>query len=330
MAMAQTTVPFKRCGRSGVMLPVLSLGLWHNFGDGDDPDEARALVRRAFDAGIVHFDLANNYGPPPGSAEKRFGLVLRQDFRHQRDQMFIATKAGHLMWDGPYGEWGSRKHLMSSLDQSLSRLGLDYVDVFYSHRPDPDTPLEETMGALADAVNRGKALYAGISKYPGPMAAEAAEILRSMEVPCLVHQPPLNLLNRWPEANGLPPVLEDKGMGCVAFSPLAQGMLSEKYLEGIPKGSRADRPDGFLRAGQVESARETLRALAALARERGDSLPQLALAWVLKQPYVTSALIGARTVAQLEENLSALEREPLSAEEIARIDAICPATSHDA
>jgi len=323
-------MPYRRCGRSGLLLPAISLGLWHNFGDADDPDEARALIRFAFDAGITHFDLANNYGPPPGSAERSFGRILRQDFSRHRDEMVISTKAGHLMWDGPYGEWGSRKHLLASLDQSLTRLGLPYVDIFYSHRPDPDTPLEETMGALATAVQQGKALYAGISKYPGPLAAEAIGILRSLGVPCLVHQPPLSLLNRWPEANDLPPVLEKEGLGCISFSPLAQGMLTRKYLTGIPAGSRAARPEGFLRAEQVDAERATLQELAKIAEERRESLAVMALHWVLQQPYVTSTIVGARTVKQLAENLAALTCPPFSEDQITRIDQLTRKKSKEA
>jgi L-glyceraldehyde 3-phosphate reductase len=316
------TMNYRRCGRSGLLLPAVSLGLWHNFGDADDPAEARLLLRAAFDAGITHFDLANNYGPPPGSAERNFGRILRQDFAGHRDHLVISTKAGHLMWDGPYGEWGSRKHLLASLDQSLARLGLDHVDIFYSHRPDPDTPLEETMDALATAVRQGKALYAGISKYPGPRSAEAAGLLRAAGAPCLIHQPPFSLLNRWPEANGLPPVLDQLGIGCIAFSPLAQGMLTGKYLERIPEGSRAARPEGFLQTGQVAENLPKLQAFAALAAERGEPLAVMALAWVLRHPWVTSALIGARDRRQLAENLAALRSPPFTSDHLARLDAI--------
>ena len=316
------SMPYRRCGRSGLLLPAISLGLWHNFGDGDDLETGRAILRRAFDAGITHFDLANNYGPPPGSAERNFALALRRDFAGRRDELIISTKAGHLMWDGPYGEWGSRKHLLASLEQSLGRLGLDYVDIFYSHRPDPETPLEETMGALATAVRQGKALYVGISKYPGPLAGEAIRILREMGVPCLIHQPPISLLNRWPEANGLPSVLEEEGVGCIGFSPLAQGMLTEKYLDGIPAGSRADRPEGFLQSRQVSEALPKIRAFAEAARERGEPLSVMALAWVLRLPYLTSTIIGARTPRQLEENLRALQSPPFSDAELSRLDAI--------
>lgn len=324
------TMPYRRCGRSGLLLPAISLGLWHNFGDGDDLETGRAILRRAFEAGITHFDLANNYGPPPGSAERNFALALRRDFASHRDELILSTKAGHLMWDGPYGEWGSRKHLLSSLDQSLARLGLDYVDIFYSHRPDPHTPLEETMGALASAVQQGKALYVGISKYPGEMAAEAIRILRGLGVPCLIHQPPISLLNRWPEANNLPPVLAEQGVGCIGFSPLAQGMLTDKYLDGIPAGSRADRPDGFLQGHQVGEALPKLRAFAAIARERGEPLSVMALAWVLQLPYVTSSIIGARTIPQLEENLRALRSAPFSGDELSRLDVISAGEAREA
>ena len=324
------SMPYRRCGRSGLLLPAISLGLWHNFGDGDDLQTSGQILRRAFDLGITHFDLANNYGPPPGSAERNFGEALRLDFAGHRDEMILSTKAGHLMWDGPYGEWGSRKHVLSSLDQSLSRLRVDYVDIFYSHRPDPDTPLEETMGALATAVQQGKALYAGISKYPGPLARQAIHILRAMGVPCLIHQPPLNLLNRWPEANDLPPVLAEEGVGCIGFSPLAQGMLTDKYLAGIPAGSRADRPEGFLQSSQVTAALPKLRAFAAIARERGESLATMAMAWVLQQPYLTSTIVGARTIAQLEENLLALTSEPFTPAQLARLDEISAGQAVDA
>ena len=323
-------MPYRRCGRSGLMLPVISLGLWHNFGDGDDLDVGGQILRRAFDLGITHFDLANNYGPPPGSAERNFGDALRRDFAGHRDEMILSTKAGHLMWDGPYGEWGSRKHVLASLDQSLARMRVDYVDIFYSHRPDPGTPLEETMGALATAVQQGKALYAGISKYPGPLAREAIQILRRMGVPCLIHQPPLNLLNRWPEANGLPQVLADEGVGCIGFSPLAQGMLTDKYLAGIPAGSRADRPEGFLQSSQVTAALPRLRAFADIARERGESLATMAMAWVLQQPYLTSTIVGARTLAQLEENLLALSSQPVTPAQSARLDAISAGQADEA
>lgn len=324
------SMPYRRCGRSGLLLPAISLGLWHNFGDGDDLETGRAILRRAFDAGITHFDLANNYGPPPGSAERNFALALRRDFAGHRDELIISSKAGHLMWEGPYGEWGSRKHVLASLDQSLARLGLDYVDIFYSHRPDPETPLEETMGALASAVQQGKALYVGISKYPGAMARDAIRILREMGVPCLIHQPPISLLNRWPEANDLPEVLLEEGVGCIGFSPLAQGMLTDKYLEGIPSGSRADRPEGFLQSAQVAEALPKIRAFAAIARERGEPLSTMALAWVLQLPYLTSSIIGARTLAQLEENLRALGSPAFSDHEIARLEAISDGGAWDA
>lgn len=325
-----SSMPFRRCGRSGLFLPAISLGLWHNFGDGDDLETGRTILRRAFDAGITHFDLANNYGPPPGSAERNFALALRRDFAGHRDELIISTKAGHRMWDGPYGEWGSRKHVLASLDQSLRRLGLDYVDIFYSHRPDPETPLEETMSALASAVHQGKALYVGISKYPGPMAKEAIRILREIGVPCLIHQPPVSLLNRWPEANGLPALLEQESVGCIGFSPLAQGMLSDKYLDGIPSGSRAERPEGFLQERQVAEALPKIVAFASVARGRGEPLSVMALAWVLRLPYLTSTIIGARTVLQLEENLRALQSAPFSEEELALLDHISAGGSWEA
>ena len=324
------TMPYRRCGRSGLKLPAISLGLWHNFGDVDAPETGREILRQAFDAGITHFDLANNYGPPAGSAERHFGNVLRQDFAQHRDELIISTKAGHFMWDGPYGEWGSRKHVRASLDQSLQRMGLDYVDIFYTHRPDPETPLEETLGAMASAVQQGKALYLGISKYPGPLAQQAAQILRAMGTPCVIHQPPLSLLNRWPETHNLPPVLAQEGMGCIGFSPLAQGMLSDKYLEGVPAGSRADRPEGFLQISQVEAQRAKIQAFAKIARERGESLATMALAWVLHQPYLTSTIVGARSPAQLQENLRALQSPEWSQEHLTELERISAGQAWDA
>lgn len=312
---------YNRCGKSGLVLPAISLGLWHNFGGVDAFENARAMVRRAFDLGIAHFDLANNYGPPPGSAEECFGRILREDLASHRDELVISTKAGYRMWPGPYGEWGSRKYLLASLDQSLVRLGVDYVDVFYSHRPDPDTPLEETMGALAHAVRQGKALYVGISSYSAEESARAAGILAGLGAPCLIHQPSYSMLDRWIETDLLD-VLENAGAGCIAFCPLAQGLLTDRYLEGIPSDSRAAKPHGFLSLAQVTA--ETLakvRALNEIARERGQSLAQMALAWVLRDRRVTSALIGASRVEQIEENVAALERLAFSQEELDAIDA---------
>ncbi len=322
-------MPYRRCGDSGLLLPAISLGCWHNFGHVDDQHEARAVLRRAFDRGVTHFDLANNYGPPPGSAEENVGRILAEDFAAHRDEILVSTKAGHLMWHGPYGEWGSRKHVLSSLDQSLRRLRLDYVDVFYSHRPDKETRLEETMSALATAVRSGKALYVGLSKYPLKMLRRAVKLLKDMGVRCLIYQPPYSILNRWPEAEGIHDWLEEKGIGSIVFSPLAQGMLTGKYVDGIPGDSRAARPDGFLQTSQVESRLEEIRALHQVAAERGLSLQHLALRWVLDQPAVTSALIGARTVAQLDDSLAALEVEPLDAETLEFIDSISPAVPKD-
>ena len=317
-------MPYRRCGKSGLLLPEISLGCWHNFGHADDQHEARAILRRAFDRGVTHFDLANNYGPPPGSAEENVGRILAEDFAAHRDELIISTKAGHLMWDGPYGEWGSRKHLLSSLDRSLRRLRLDYVDIFYSHRPDPNTPLEETLSALATAVHQGKALYVGLSKYPPKRLKAAVKILKQMGVRCLAYQPPYSILNRWPEANGNHAWLEEKQIGSIVFSPLAQGMLTGKYLHGIPDGSRAARPEGFLRGEQVEQAHHQIRELAAIADELGIPLQHLALRWVLQQPAVTSTIIGARTVAQLDDCLNAVNAPLLDEETLARIDQISP------
>jgi L-glyceraldehyde 3-phosphate reductase len=313
------TVAYRRCGRSGLQLPPVCLGLWQNFGDDRPLDTSRAILRRAFDLGVTHFDLANNYGPPYGSAETNFGRIFRADFVPYRDELIVSTKAGYDMWPGPYGEWGSRKYLLASLDQSLRRMGLDYVDIFYSHRFDPDTPLEETMGALASAVHQGKALYAGISSYSAERAREAASLLRGMGVPLLIHQPSYSMLNRWIEG-GLLDVLEQEGVGCIAFSPLAQGLLTSRYLGGVPQGSRASR-DGSLGRGQLSD--ETLakvRALNDIAARRGQSLAQLAIAWTLRDPRVTSALVGASSVTQLEENLAATARLGFTAEERAEID----------
>jgi L-glyceraldehyde 3-phosphate reductase len=314
-----TSVAYRRCGRSGLQLPPVSLGLWQNFGDDRPLDVSRAILRRAFDLGVTHFDLANNYGPPYGSAEINFGRVLREDFRPYRDQLIISTKAGYDMWPGPYGEWGSRKYLLASLDQSLRRMGLDYVDIFYSHRFDPDTPLEETMGALVSAVHEGKALYVGISSYSAERTRAAARLLRHLGVPLLIHQPSYSMLNRWIEPDLLD-VLADEGVGSIAFSPLAQGLLTSRYLGGVPEGSRASR-DGSLSRGQLSD--ETLakvRALNDIAARRGQSLAQLAIAWTLRDARVTSALVGASSVSQLDENLAATARLDFSDEELAEID----------
>jgi len=312
-------IPYRRCGRSGLLLPEISLGLWQNFGDGRPVETQRAIVRRAFDLGITHFDLANNYGPPYGSAEINFGRILREDLRPYRDEMIISTKAGYDMWPGPYGDHGSRKYLLASLDQSLSRMGLDYVDIFYSHRFDPDTPLEETMSALDSAVRSGKALYVGISSYSAERTRQAAEILGRLGTRLLIHQPSYSMLNRWIEAELLD-VLGQLGIGCIAFSPLAQGLLTGKYANGIPAGSRASQ-DSSLSADQLSN--QTLghvRALAEIARARGQSLAQLALSWALRDERVTSVLIGASSVAQLEENLAAVSAAPFTGDELAAID----------
>ena len=312
-------IPYRRCGRSGLLLPEISLGLWQNFGDGRPVETQRAIVRRAFDLGVTHFDLANNYGPPYGSAEINFGRILREDLRPYRDEMIISTKAGYDMWPGPYGDHGSRKYLLASLDQSLSRMGLDYVDIFYSHRFDPDTPLEETMSALDSAVRSGKALYVGISSYSAERTRQAAEILGRLGTRLLIHQPSYSMLNRWIEAELLD-VLGQLGIGCIAFSPLAQGLLTGKYANGIPAGSRASQ-DSSLSADQLSN--QTLghvRALAEIARARGQSLAQLALSWALRDERVTSVLIGASSVAQLEENLAAVSAAPFTGDELAAID----------
>jgi L-glyceraldehyde 3-phosphate reductase len=310
---------YRRCGRSGVNLPLISLGLWHNFGDDRPLDGQRAILRAAFDRGITHFDLANNYGPPYGSAEINFGRALHADLRPYRDELFISTKAGWDMWPGPYGEFGSRKYLMASLDQSLARMGLDYVDVFYSHRFDPDTPLEETMGALDAVVRRGKALYAGISSYSAERTAEAARILRELGTPLLIHQPSYSMLNRWIEG-GLLDTLEREGVGCIAFSPLAQGMLTGKYLDGVPARSRMAEDSSLSREWLTGQNVTHIRALSDIAQRRGQSLAQLALAWCLRDPRVTSVLLGASSVAQLEENLGALRTLDFDDDELAEID----------
>jgi len=312
-------MPYRRVGRSGLELPAVSLGLWQNFG-GDRPlDTSRAIIRRAFDLGITHFDLANNYGPPYGSAEENFGRVLEQDLRPYRDELVLSTKAGYDMWPGPYGDRGSRKYLLASLDQSLRRLGIDYVDIFYSHRADPETPLEETMGALDTAVRQGKALYAGVSSYSPERTREAAAILRGLGTPLLIHQPSYSLLNRWIEG-GLLDVLDEEGAGCIVFSPLAQGMLTDKYLDGIPDDSRAAREGSLSPDLLNDEALERIRALNEIAARRGQSLAQLALAWTLRDPRVTSTLVGASSVEQLEANVAALEQLGLSPEELAEID----------
>lgn len=315
------SMTYNRCGSWGLKLPAVSLGLWHNFGGVDVLENGRAMLRRAFDLGITHFDLANNYGPPPGSAEENFGKLFKQDFLPYRDELIISTKAGYLMWPGPYGEWGSRKYLLSSLDQSLKRMGLDYVDIFYSHRPDPDTPLEETMMALDQAVRSGKALYAGISNYPADMTREAASILWDLGTPCLIHQPKYSMFERWVEADLLD-VLEEEGIGCIPFSPLAQGLLTDKYLNGIPEGSRAAKSWGFLKPDQVEPAIEKVKKLNLLALERGQTLAQMALAWVLKDKRITSVLIGASSVQQIDDNVETLRNVQFSNEELQSIEHI--------
>ncbi len=310
----------RRSGRSGLQLPLVSLGLWHNFGDSTRYESIREMILGSFDRGIFHFDLANNYGPPPGSAETNFGRVLRDDLRPYRDELIISTKAGYLMWPGPYGEFGSRKYLMASLDQSLKRMGLEYVDIFYSHRFDPNTPLEETMSALDAAVRQGKAQYAGISSYSAQKTREAARILRELGTPCVIHQPSYSMLNRWIEEDLLD-VLDEEGIGCIAFSPLAQGMLTSKYLKGIPEGSRAAQEGTALSRDLISKERlERISSLNEIARERGQSLAQMALSWVLRKPEVTSVLIGASSVQQVVENIAATEQTSFTTEELTRID----------
>jgi L-glyceraldehyde 3-phosphate reductase len=314
------TMQYRRVGRSGLVLPAISLGLWQNFG-GDRPLETqRAIVRRACDLGITHFDLANNYGPPYGSAEENFGRILATDLRGYRDELVVSTKAGYDMWPGPYGDHGSRKYLIASLDQSLSRMGLPYVDIFYSHRADPDTPLEETMGALDTAVRQGKALYAGISSYSPERTRQAAEILRGLGTPLLIHQPSYSMLNRWIEEDDLLEVVEEEGVGCIVFSPLAQGLLTDRYLYGIPEGSRASRPGTMDQDQLNEATLDKVRALNDLAGRRGQTLAQMAIAWTLRDPRVTSALVGASSVAQLEANVAALDNLEFSDDELAEID----------
>ncbi len=320
------TMEYRRTGRSGLKLPAVSLGLWHNFGDDKALDTQRAILRRAFDLGVTHFDLANNYGPPAGSAELNFGKLFAQDFAPYRDELVISTKAGYLMHPGPYGEWGSRKYLLSSLDASLKRMGLDYVDIFYSHRFDPETPLEETMGALASAVRQGKALYVGVSSYNSEQTAEAARLLREMGVPALIHQPSYSMINRWTEEDGLLDTLERAGMGCISFVPLAQGLLTNKYLKGIPEGSRATQGKSLDPELLSEEVVRRLNGLNDIAAGRGQSLAQLALNWVLRDERMTSALIGASSVAQLEENVAALAGPKLTETELAAIDTFAVST----
>ncbi len=313
---------YRRCGKSGIRLPEISLGLWHNFGSVDIFENFRKILWRAFDSGITHFDLANNYGPVPGSAEENFGIILKKDFSNLRDEMIISTKAGWDMWPGPYGNFGSRKYLLASLDQSLRRMNLDYVDIFYSHRPDPDTPLEETMGALAHAVHQGKALYAGISSYPADLTRKAAEILKEMNVNCLIHQPKYSMFNRWVE-DGLLDVLGEKGIGCIPFSPLEQGLLTDKYLKGIPVGSRASKPHGFLKVEDVTKERiSKAKRLNDIASKRRQSLAQMAIAWLLKDQRITSVLVGVSTVEQLDDNLKTLGNLNFSDEELKNIEFI--------
>jgi len=316
------SMTYNRVGNSGLKLPPISLGWWYNFGGVDVFENGRAIARRAFDLGVTHFDFGNNYGPPPGSAEENFGKMFKQDFHPYRDEMIISTKAGYLMWPGPYGEWGSRKYLLASLDQSLKRMGLDYVDIFYSHRPDHDTPLEETMGALDSAVRQGKALYVGISSYNPEQTRRAAQILKELGTPCLIHQPSYSMLNRWVE-DGLLDLLAEEGIGCIAFSPLAQGQLTDRYLNGIPTGARASKTLGvWLTPEDVKKNLPKIQKLNELAKGRGQSLAQMALAWILRKPVVTSALIGASSVQQLEDNLATLNNLNFSDEELDKIENI--------
>ncbi len=323
--LAQSTryqqMQYRRCGKSGIRLPEISLGLWHNFGYVDRFDIARQIVLKAFDRGITHFDLANNYGPPPGSAEENFGRMMNDDLRPYRDEMIISTKAGYLMWPGPYGEWGSKKYLVSSLDQSLKRMKLDYVDIFYSHRPDPETPLEETMAALDLVVRQGKALYAGISNYPAELTQKASFILQELGTPCLIHQPSYSMFNRWVE-DGLLDVVEQEGIGCIPFSPLAQGLLTDRYLNDIPVDSRAAKPHGFLTEDRVVLMLPQIKKLNEIAVRRGQSLSQMAIAWLLKDKRVTSVLIGASSVQQLENNLGALAKKDFDKTELQEIEEV--------
>jgi L-glyceraldehyde 3-phosphate reductase len=317
------TMKYNRCGVSGLLLPAVSLGLWHNFGSVDIFQNGRNIVRRAFDRGITHFDLANNYGPSPGSAEENFGIILQKDFSgHLRDELIISTKAGYLMWPGPYGEWGSRKYLLSSLDQSLKRLKLDYVDIFYSHRPDPSTPVEETMMALDSAVRQGKALYAGISNYSADESKRAISILKDLGTPCLIHQPKYSMFERWVEG-GLLKVLEQYGVGCIPFSPLAQGLLTDRYLKGIPEDSRAAKPHGFLKSNEITDEKlEKIRGLNAIAKKRNQTLAQMALSWLLKDKRITSVLIGASSVQQLDDNIDALHLLDYTEDELKGIERV--------
>jgi L-glyceraldehyde 3-phosphate reductase len=313
---------YRRCGRNGLLLPAVSLGLWHNFGHVDVLENCRKILHLAFDSGITHFDLANNYGPPPGSAEENFGRILRQDFQRYRDQMIISTKAGYYMWEGPYGEWGSKKYLVSSLDQSLQRMGLDYVDIFYHHRPDPNTPLEETMAALDLVVRQGKALYVGLSNYQAEEAARALSILRGLGTPCLIHQPKYSMFERWAEG-GLLDLLEKEGVGCIPFSPLAQGLLTNKYLKGIPEDSRAAKPTGFLKADQITPEKlDKIRRLNELAIRRDQTLAQMALAWILKDKRITSVLIGVSKPEQVTDSLQCFKNTWFSGEELQTIESI--------
>jgi len=317
-----SNMKYNRCGRSGLMLPAISLGLWHNFGDVDSYENSRSMILRAFDLGITHFDLANNYGPPPGSAEENFGRILKSDLKPYRDELIISTKAGYKMWDGPYGDWGSRKYLVASLDQSLKRMGLEYVDIFYSHRPDPNTPLEETISALDHVVRQGKALYVGISNYNAEQTRKAAQILKQLGTPCLIHQPRYSMFERWIE-DGLQQVLEEEGIGSIAFCPLAQGLLTNKYIYGIPEDSRAAKSSPFLKEENItRDIIEKIKKLNQIAVERGQSLAQMALAWVLRGGKVTSALIGASRVSQIEENVAALNNLDFTKEELEAIDNI--------
>lgn len=316
------SMKYNRTGRSGLKLPAISLGLWHNFGGVDTLENSRAMIYKAFDLGITHFDLANNYGPPPGSAEETFGTILKQGFKAYRDEIIVSTKAGFYMWKGPYGEWGSRKYLMASLDKSLKRMGLEYVDIFYHHRPDPDTPLEETMGALDHIVRQGKALYIGLSNYNADQTSKAIQILRQLGTPCLIHQPSYSMFNRWIE-HGLLDVLDKEGAGCIVYSPLAQGMLTDKYLKGIPDSSRAAKPHGFLNEKDITEERlDKIRKLNDLAQERDQSLAQMAIAWILRDSRITSVLVGASRVAQIEDNVAALRNLDFSQEELSRIEEI--------
>jgi len=318
----ESMMQYNRCGRSGLKLPLISLGLWHNFGGVDTLENGRKMIHRAFDLGITHFDLANNYGPPAGSAEESFGQILKQDLRPYRDELIISSKAGYYMWPGPYGEWGSRKYLISSLDQSLKRMGLEYVDIFYSHRLDPDTPLEETMGALDCIVRSGRALYVGISSYPPKETREAVRILKELGTPCVIHQPSYSMFNRWIE-DGLTDVLTEEGVGCIVFSPLHQGLLTNKYLNGVPDDSRVAKAHGFLKKDALtEKALSQVRQLNAIAQERGQTLAQMAIAWVLRQPVVTSALIGASRVSQIEDIVAVQQNLDFSDDELQRIEQV--------